>query len=45
MKANDLDIVNHFMKFMNTYLDKRGPLENHDVPVIVYFKALLIFNY
>ena len=26
MKANDLDIVNHITKFMNTNLDKRGPL-------------------
>ena len=26
IKANDLDIVNHIIKFMNTYLDKRGPL-------------------
>ena len=26
MKANDLDIVNNVIKFMNTYLDKRGPL-------------------
>ena len=26
MKAKDLDIVNHIIKFMNTYLDKRGPL-------------------
>ena len=37
MKAKDLDIVNHFIKFMNSYLDKRGPPWNHDVPVIVYF--------
>ena len=26
VKGDDLDIVNHFIQFMNTYLDKRGPL-------------------